>query len=579
MSNVTTKQPEFSTNLKRGLRYRVGDGGWQRVSDYIEVTALAQEEGDQRYLVRLQFADLDGGTRILDLPRHSFTNSRQIIEKLLDAGFQVPIEREQRALLLRYLQTVIPAARLVLLSRSGWYDGAYIMADGTVVGKTASGVVIAHQPAHGSSGGTVVAGIKGDFEVWQKDIAAVALFSHRLLAALCFGLASMLLALTTVETALIHLFGLSSKGKTICQLAALSMFQRAVKTELISWNLTPNALEEIAALHCDRLLVLDEAGLLFGSNPRAGVEAAHDIAFKLVGGNGRRRSRHFATASKTPDWSWRLMGLSSGEKSFTEMAAVAGIARLEGEEVRIIDIPAIMDEETGVFHRVPRGTSSAALALRVEAAAQTHHGHAARAFMEALTQRLHADRERVLKRIALRSDEFMSAAGVSTDSWERRYASRFALAYAAACLAIAAKIVPWQREEALEALVDTYQAARAVPKDGEVQAQAAMVEVWKNVCAQLLARKASTPGDHPPSVGSYYVKMDEDHGRLFLVPPETMEHWVGDKRLRVRLGKWMREQKLLVTTSRGLPTRQVELLGIRGRPTYYCIRAGAVERE
>jgi hypothetical protein len=77
------------------------------------------------------------------------------------------------------------------------------MADGTVVGKTASGVTIAHQPSQGPSAGTTDAAIKGDFLVWQKEVAALALYSHRLLAALSFAFASMLLELTDdVETAL-----------------------------------------------------------------------------------------------------------------------------------------------------------------------------------------------------------------------------------------------------------------------------------------------------------------------------------------------------------------------------------------
>src|ERR1700752_215817 len=62
---------------------------------------------------------------------------------------------------------------------------------------------------------------------------------------------------------------------------------------------------------------------------------------------------------------------------------------------------------------------------------------------------------------------FYQAATVSKKPWERRFAERLALAYAAGQLAIEWKIVPWNQQELLDAVVTTYGAARSVVRLAE----------------------------------------------------------------------------------------------------------------
>ncbi len=383
-----------------------------------------------------------------------------------------------------------------------------------------------------------------------------------------------------MESTLFHFFGASSIGKSISLLAALSVFSQAQKTKQISWDITANALEEIAAEHCDRLLVLDEAGLLFGIDPRKGVQAARDIAFKLTAGAGRRRSRFFTRGTKVTAWSWRLMVLSSGEDSFGAMAAKAGLDRLGGEKVRMIDVPAVMSEGLGIFHSVPEGRSSAELAEQVETASRTHFGHPAYRFAKFLVAGMRQDRGALVRGIDEHREAFTAAAQVPSDSWEQRFAGRFGIAYAAACLAIDAGVLPWKKEKALAAVVDTYQAARrAVPSFDE-----AIERAWNRVCDKLadskrIADLASPSGRKAAKTGKVLACLKDDpaHGRYFVVRPEALWQWVGNSVSPVCLGAWMRDHGHLVTTSRNLPTRQVKVSGIEGRRTYYCIRAKSVE--
>lgn len=154
------------------------------------------------------------------------------------------------------------------------------------------------------------------------------------------------------------------------------------------------------------------------------------------------------------------------------------------------------------------------------------------------------------------------------------------VAYAAACMAIRAKIVPWSNEEALAATVDTYQAARrAIPKFDDVIERA-----WGRVCDKLKASKrvldlTTVSGRKLAKLGpaSAYLKFDAKLGRYYEVSSEALRRWAGDGVSLTCLGQWMREQGHLITTNRNLPTRQVKVPGVNGRCTYYCIRAKAVD--
>lgn len=568
----------FKVSRRNGLMQKVGRH-WQKVAPFIRVTGLAHEEGDKRYLVRIKFRTLDGNIAKEFLPRQDVDAARVVVGRLLDAGFKVPSLKSKKEALLSYLGKALPPRRFVIVNRSGWYEGVYILANGELIGSPGK-VQIEYRPQEQNPDHRPLDVLGGTLAGWQEGVAEPARHSHRMMFAIAVGFSSMLLNLTDVESGLFHFFGASSKGKTISLLAALSVFQQALKTTVISWDITANAMEEIAAEYCDRLLALDEAGLLFGTDPRKGLQAARDIAFKLTAGAGRRRSRFFTKGARSTSWSWRLMVVSSGEHSFGEMAAKTGAERLGGENVRVIDVPAVMSETWGVFHQVPPDKTSADLAAQVEAAAQAHFGHPGRTFATALTSALEQDRSAVIAQINNLRAEFVEMAQVPRDSWEQRFASRFGLAYAAACMAIRAKIVPWSNEEALAATVDTYQAARrAIPKFDNVIERA-----WGRVCDKLKASKrvidlTTVSGRKLAKLGaaSVYLKFDAKLGRYYVVSPEALRRWAGDGVSLTCLGPWMREQGHLVTTNRNLPTRQVKVPGVNGRCTYYCIRAKAVD--
>lgn len=120
---------KFKVSRCKGLLQGNGKH-WHKVAPYIRVSALAHEEGDKRYLVRLKFRNLDGAISTEFMPRQDVECGRIAVGKLLDAGYMVPGDKAAKAALLQYLNETIPNRRYVILNRSGWYEGAFVFADG-----------------------------------------------------------------------------------------------------------------------------------------------------------------------------------------------------------------------------------------------------------------------------------------------------------------------------------------------------------------------------------------------------------------------------------------------------------------
>ena len=93
----------------------------------------------------------------------------------------------------------------------------------------------------------------GNLQEWGQ-IAETAVGNTRFVFALCAAFAAVLLTPLGIEGGGFNFVGESSSGKT----TALKIASSVWGNDIISWNSTINALENIASEHNDNLLVLDE---------------------------------------------------------------------------------------------------------------------------------------------------------------------------------------------------------------------------------------------------------------------------------------------------------------------------------
>jgi uncharacterized protein (DUF927 family) len=274
----------------------------------------------------------------------------------------------------------------------------------------------------------------GTLNDWQSEIAARAVGNSRLAFAIAASLAGPLLGLLDCEGGGFHLRGPSSIGKSTALHVAGSVWGGGgLRGWVRSWRTTDNALEAVAAGHCDLLLYLDEMS-------EAAPEAVAACAYALSNGAGKARAARDGSARRVAEW--RLLFLSTGEEGLADRLAEArgGPRRVRaGQEVRILDVPADTGR-WGLFEELHNFADARALADALKAAAARYYGTAGLAWLQVL-----ADDPAGMATAAREVIEAFASDHVPDDAsgQVQRAVQRFALVAAAGELAAGAGILPW----------------------------------------------------------------------------------------------------------------------------------------
>ena len=167
------------------------------------------------------------------------------------------------------------------------------------------------------------------------------------------------------------------------------------------------------------------------------------MAYMLGNGTGKDRATRNGGAREVA--TWRILFLSTGELSLADKIAESGKRARAGQSVRVIDIPADAGQGLGIFDTLHGFASGAALADHLRRSGEAHSGHAARAFLEQITEDPAATVETLREYMA----RWLAATVPSqADGQVGRVAARFALVAAAGELATALDILPWPEGEA-----------------------------------------------------------------------------------------------------------------------------------
>ena len=157
--------------------------------------------------------------------------------------------------------------------------------------------------------------------------------NSRLILAISASFTGPLLRLLHHENIGIHFKGNSSLGKSTALHVANSTWGNPANVN--TFRATANGLEGIASLHNDRLLCIDELGQI-------SLMEAGQIVYMLGNGVGKGRATQHGLAKKQS--TWRLVFISTGELSFSQVMEEVGSRVKAGQEVRLIEIPA----DTGI---------------------------------------------------------------------------------------------------------------------------------------------------------------------------------------------------------------------------------------
>ncbi|MBP0466209.1 DUF927 domain-containing protein [Roseomonas sp. PWR1] len=491
----------------------------------LRVVAATNDGAGRAWGALLEWKDGDGRRHQWAMPRAMLAgDGTEVRAHLLDAGLFLAPGRKARERLAEYLTRADPPGRVRVVARLGWHGtpGArcFVLPDGAL-GSADAGRVMLQTERPDALPPLVQAGSLAD---WQRDVAALAVGNTRLAFAICTALAAPLLALVNGEGGGFHLRGPSSVGKSTALLAAGSVWGGGgLRGWVRSWRTTDNALEAVAAAHCDLLLALDEMG-------EAPAETVAACAYALANGAGKGRATRDGSARRIAEW--RVLFLSTGEEGLADRLAEArgGPKRVRaGQEVRVLDVPADTGAH-GLFETLHDHATAAALADAIKAAAGRYYGTAGRAWLEILA----ADPEGIAAQAREVVDAFI-AAHVPPDAagQVRRAVARFGLVAAAGELAAGLGVLPWQPGEAERAAAACFMAWRRnrAAGDGAAEDAAAVAAVRAFVAAhgsarfQVVGETETTDEARPVINRAGWRKRDAD-GWRYLIQLDTWKREV-----------------------------------------------------
>ena len=415
------KYPQNYVSNAKGLfkieKNRAGEYEQIRIGSPITFLGIGCDENSNGWGVLLEWKSPDGLTRrhlVLFSTLHKPGN--EWAEDLSDKGYVV--NPKYRSFIQDFLCEMgeLNSEKILSFPRKiGWYGNSYVFPK-EVIG---DGDIVAQIPLNGRNLYTE----GGSEEEWNK-VAQYAVGNIPFEFALTTAFAGPMMRLAGIDTgACLHFQGVSSCGKTTClELAASVWGSRDHKG---SWRVTDNALESVAMLSNDNLLILDEISQVNG-------KALGNIAYMIANGEGKGRANRNGDIKEGKKW--LTLALSSGEESLsckmTQDEEVKG-----GQLVRFLDIPV----EPTMVSNLHGYTDGGKLADAVKHITTKNYGFAGKKFVEYLVQ--HHDRL-----IANLPDRIDTMAGnlvpVDADGQVKRAAKIFALIQHAGKFAQEMRLLP-----------------------------------------------------------------------------------------------------------------------------------------
>lgn len=504
--------------LKDGLYYieQTKDNEYRHyISSPIHVLAQTRDSSSSAWGRLLEWKDADGVKHTQALSMELFqSDGVELRKELANQGVVIAPSGKARNLLQSYLMSYPTAKRALCVERAGWHDDVYVLPN-KQIGQHKSSDLVVYQTTQGVECSYQS---KGTLEQWINSISLPIANHSKLVVALSSAFAGQLLSPLEQQTgAGIHFKGQSSKGKTTALYVACSVWGHPEKHHK-TWRSTGNALEHTAYSYNDSFLGLDEIGEI--SNPKE----LGNIVYMLANGKGKARLTKQITA-RAP-YKWKLIFMSTGEKSLKEIMHENGQKTKLGQEVRLIDID-VDQSEYGLFDQIDFAEDGAKQSKLLVSRSNQFYGVAGMAWLEYLTN----DKDKRMAQAKALLEQYNSELMAEhTQGHIVRVANAFALIAVAGELATQAGITGWTTGTAFQAVQTVF---NAWVNDFEYVGDFESREYILHVKAFFEANESSRFESITPDVDQIekiinrvgYWKI-ENGEKLFLVLPEQFKNEV-----------------------------------------------------
>ncbi len=410
------------------------------VCSTLRILANTRNSDGKEWGFYLEVLDPEGQPHRWAMPARLLAGGSGYCSELMALGLRV-IGNKGKQRLGEYLNLAITETSALCVDRIGWHGQSFVLLD-EVYGDQAGELIVpqgilSENPFRQ----------KGSLDEWKRNVGRYCVGNSRLVLGVSAALAAPLLEPLNEESGGLHLVGDSSIGKTTALRVAGSVCGGGPRGFIRPWRVTDNALEVLAASHCDSLLCLDEMG-------QAESHVVSKTAYMLANEHGKGRAKGDGQGRKSH--TWRLLFLSTGEVTLSDKVAEDGRGRAKaGQSVRVVDIPADAGADLGLFEELHGYESADLFARDLKDASASYYGTPLRSFLQQLV--MHRDHATKSARGIMSFFE-MNNCPKDADGQVLRVCGRFALLAAAGEIATELGILPWPREEAFKAAATCFRA-------------------------------------------------------------------------------------------------------------------------
>jgi putative DNA primase/helicase len=520
----------------------------------LEVSTLHNIDTD-RFELEFRFKALDG-ERTCRVSRGFKNNLNQIVTELNSSGAIFPkAAGNPKDVVATALDFETKIRRIT--RQSGWHNNAYVLPGTTVATRDDSDRELTFDAAPHQQ--TEMDQQRGEFSRWKSGLKGPCEASRHLTFAIALAFAGPLVRLLGSELSegsIFLLAGQSGGGKTLACLAAQSVFGKAARASVVTFDMTPRACEELFNLHNDGTLVIDEVGRL-AATAEGRRQALAWFAYAASSGRGRIRSKKVQSEGLA-NQRWTVNCLGSTEER------IDGDDRRRGEQVRLIQLAVPHRRDGGIFDRAENETTE--LADRVEKTIEKNYGLALRLFLAALVEDANAQAA-TLK--AFRA--FLKLTEAELPGRDRRLASKFALVFAAGMLARNYKLAPWARQGLRESVLTLWREA-SVTFDGKpLRHMEAARSVQELVSDRRILKKLKRGAPMPKTAIGMNRTLDEQQEIVFY-PPRLARALALSVAETDRVMAHFRDKGVLIPHASGSLKQQVRIAGLKQvKPRCYVL--------
>lgn len=353
--------------------YKVSNDGAEMLCSSFKIIGDARTFESKSWSKVIELVNGDKKTeRIVFKSGDLISRADEIVQEMINAGLQVESIAAPKGIkefLLKYRTT----NKVRLTDRTGYHSIAATGEQVFLLGSECIGQASESVIQMGLPNGAPSLKQAGSLEVWRNEVATLAQGQTRMTFAISTAFAATMLRPLGLEGGLAHIYGASSKGKSLLLKIASSVVGGPSADYVKLFRTSVNGLEGLCAASTDILLCMDELGQL---PPEDTADAVYMI------GNGAGKTRAGKDGAARVQKKWLCLALTNGEIPIAAHIKEGGKEVRAGHEVRALDIHAIANGEFGVFDFLPeRFQDSFSFAKHLEKTIQGNYGQAIRPFI------------------------------------------------------------------------------------------------------------------------------------------------------------------------------------------------------